>query len=231
MFLKEKFETYTKRKEIDVENISKIVVCKQNGRQIGYVLDVMLDEKLNKTGYYVVDEQTEAEYCLPLQDVVLCGECLFVESEMALQSFSFERKSVFEKQVCDEKGTIYGRIERIDFCGDRCIKISTCKGEICAKNILEVGDDFVFLKSKRARRKNIKKLKLEKVFVEKEAKILQPEKVSLSANFYVGKYACQDVFGYNNERVVSKGEKITKTIFENVKKHNKLNELFFVLKN
>ena len=59
--------------------------------------------------------------------------------------------------------------------------------------------------------------------------ISKPEKVSLSSKFYVGKCACDDVFGYNNERIVKREEKVTKSIFENAKKHNKLNELFFVL--
>ena len=54
-------------------------------------------------------------------------------------------------------------------------------------------------------------------------------KISLAFNFYSGKVSKMDIFGYNNERIVSKGSAISRAIFENVKKHNKLNELFFAI--
>ena len=60
--------------------------------------------------------------------------------------------------------------------------------------------------------------------------VSKPEKINLSTAFYVGKMSNEDILGYNNERIVSKGEIVSKAIVEKAKKHNKLNQLFFALK-
>ena len=58
-----------------------------------------------------------------------------------------------------------------------------------------------------------------------------PERVSLSSAFYIGKISSEDILGYNNEKIIQKGEIVTRSVVEKAKKHNKLNHLFFAIKN
>ena len=216
-----------------MENISKKVVDRQKGKVIGFLIDFALDENMSKVGYYVVEEQTESEFFVSLSDMEMMGEVCFIESETSLQSFADDRKSLIGKLVVDEKGVSYGYVKEVQFWKSKCQKILTEKGEILARHISSVGDDVVFLKTcKRKQTNKISKPKKDfSVFKQKIDVLEAPKKVNLTASFYVGKSVTNDVFGYNNERIVSRGEKITKNIFENAKKHNKLNELFFVLEN
>ena len=216
-----------------MENISKRVVCKQSGRVIGYLLDVAVDAELKKIGYYVVDEQTESEFFVSVFDLNTLGEVAFVESEMALQTFSGERERLVGKLVVDENGVEYGSVKELKFLDLKCQKLFTEKCEVLSKQVLRMCGDVIFLKLTKRKRRN-KNLISRKVFYEnrpEDSFVETPKRISLAADYYIGKSVKSDVFGYNNERIVSRGEKITKNIFENAKKHNKLNELFFVLQN
>ena len=57
-----------------------------------------------------------------------------------------------------------------------------------------------------------------------------PAVINLSQNYYLGKVAFKALLGMNNELIVKEGGKITKQIFDKAKKHNRLNELFFIIK-
>ena len=67
-------------------------------------------------------------------------------------------------------------------------------------------------------------------YLREKVPVSAPEKISLSAKYYVGKICTQDILGYNNEKIVGKGEVVTKSVVEKAKKHNKLNHLFFAVK-
>ncbi|MBR1890802.1 MAG: hypothetical protein IJ817_03910 [Clostridia bacterium] len=217
-----------------MNNIAKKVFCLDNGKYVGYVLGVAVDEKLNKIGYYVVEEESETEFFVSRDEIVSYGQdAIFVQDETALQYLVERRRDIIGKSVYDADGVCYGHVESVGFQKERCQKIQTNLCEIVGKNVSNIKDDVIFVEFKKKRR-NRKIFHTETkidVFTQKKTVDFEPERVSLSQKTYVGKIAERDVFGYNNERIVSGGEKITKNIFENAKKHNKLNELFFVLKN
>ena len=65
-----------------MENISKIVLT-LDGQMIGYILDVAFDElTLKKIGYYVVDEETEGELFLKLEDVVSISDVAVIVKDV-----------------------------------------------------------------------------------------------------------------------------------------------------
>ena len=73
-----------------MENISKIVLT-LDGQKIGYILDVAFDElTLKKIGYYVVDEETEGELFLKLEDVISISDVAVVVEDVL--SFEFVQK-------------------------------------------------------------------------------------------------------------------------------------------
>ncbi len=221
-----------------VKNISKIVVELATGKKIGYVLDVCIDWSLCKrVGWIVVDEESENEYFVLCEDVkVETKSFVFVERVEVLQ-FEFDGfDNVIGKIVFDENLQNLGKIETIEFENNKCTKFVTDCAEVLCKHLKFVGEDFVFVDLRK--RKKIKPISMVVKKDEKEILVVAQQKqtvsvpgvVNLSEKNYLGKLCIKDVIGYNNERVVCCGQKITKEIFENVKKHNKLNQLFFSIK-
>ena len=224
-----------------MENISKIVLT-LDGQMIGYILDVAFDElTLKKIGYYVVDEETEGELFLKLEDVVSISDVAVIVKDVLSFEFVQKRENfLIGKLVFDDKANCYGRVQKLCFNKNKCEKICTTQCEILTKYIKTIGKDFVLLQFSKK-----KKQKHKDVFLEINTKlpndnvveiqnktvvVSKPEKINLSTAFYVGKMSNEDILGYNNERIVSKGEIVSKAIVEKAKKHNKLNQLFFALK-
>ena len=57
-----------------------------------------------------------------------------------------------------------------------------------------------------------------------------PPVINLTPSHYLGKTAVKTLLGMNNELIVKEGDKVTKQIFDKAKRHNKINELFFIIK-
>lgn len=224
-----------------MENISKIILT-LDGQMIGYILDVAFDElTLKKIGYYVVDEETEGELFLKLEDVISISDvAVIVEDVLSFEFVQKRENFLMGKLVFDDKANCYGRVQKLCFNKNKCEKICTTQCEILTKYIKTIGKDFVLLqfsKKKKQKHKDVfldinTKLPNDNVveIQNKAVVVSKPEKINLSTAFYVGKMSNEDILGYNNERIVSKGEIVSKAIVEKAKKHNKLNQLFFALK-
>ena len=209
---------------------------------IGYILDVAFDElTLKKIGYYVVDEETEGELFLKLEDVISISDVAVVVEDVLSFEFVQKRENfLMGKLVFDDKANCYGWVQKLCFNKNKCEKICTTQCEILTKYIKTIGKDFVLLqfsKKKKQKHKDVfldinTKLPNDNVveIQNKAVVVSKPEKINLSTAFYVGKMSNEDILGYNNERIVSKGEIVSKAIVEKAKKHNKLNQLFFALK-
>ena len=219
-----------------MEYLAKKVVDGGSGKVIGYVLDEVIDfQTMKLDGLYVVDEETEGEYLLRLDDVDKVGDVVIVSDFSKLEFVTSRERNLFGKEVLSVDGKSLGHVQRLVFDKKRLKFVCTDKGEIATKLLGYVGDDCIFLRGKAKRKRSVKPFQM----VETEQKVetlnartevVAPEKINLSYSFFAGKVATHDVFGYNNERIILKNEKITKNIFENAKKHNKLNELFFATK-
>ena len=209
---------------------------------IGYILDVAFDElTLKKIGYYVVDEETEGELFLKLEDVISISDVAVVVEDVLSFEFVQKRENfLMGKLVFDDKANYYGRVQKLCFNKNKCEKICTTQCEILTKYIKTIGKDFVLLQFSKKKKQKHKDVFLEintklpndnVVEIQNKAVVVsKPEKINLSTAFYVGKMSNEDILGYNNERIVSKGEIVSKAIVEKAKKHNKLNQLFFALK-
>ena len=81
-----------------MENISKQVVSIEDKKVIGYVLKPWIDFSiLKKTGYIVVDEESEQEYFLKLENIISFGEVILIESSNVLEIYDFQDE--FRKKV------------------------------------------------------------------------------------------------------------------------------------
>ena len=218
-----------------MENISKMVVAQNGGKKVGYVLDVALDEKMQKVGYYVVDEESEGEFLVRRENIVAISAEIVLIADVSNLEFAGERKALLGKHILSDDCQDLGVVKNLVFCGKKCTKLVTDKCEIMAKNVKEVGEDFVFVsfKRKKPEKKPFEFPRAENdtiVQIQDFQKAVSPETVRLSPSFYVGRVCTQDIFGYNNEKIVLSGEVVTRAIVEKAKRHNKLNQLFFALK-
>jgi len=218
-----------------VKNISKKIFCKESGKCFGYVLDVSIDfEKFEIVGYYVVEEESENEYFVSLEKILVLSSFVLVQREGDFEFVSNRKGSLFGRSVVSQKGQDFGCVCGLEFCGKRFAKILTDKAEIAAKHIGFVGDDVIFAFEKtRPRKLSVTKKKNKEILVsilsKKDMSLKAPDKVRLTPESYIGKVCHRDIFGYNKERLVSKGEMVSKVIFDKAKMHNRLNELFFAI--
>lgn len=215
-----------------MKNISKIVISAE-GKKIGYVLDVAVDFKtMQKLGLYIVDEETENEWLLPNQKI-LSSSTNFVLIEKATDfDFIADRPTLIGKEVLDENCQSYGFVEKLVFKKNKCEKIVTNKCEIISKYLKNIGENYIFIefKHKKQKKQIFPVFKGNDFVVKIQNNLYVPEKVRLSSSFYVGKVSNESILGYNNEKIIDKGEIITKNVVEKAKKHNKLNQLFFAIK-
>ena len=147
-----------------MEDFSKIVVT-LGGKRVGYVLDLAVDfYDMKKLGYYVVDEESEAEFLLRDEDVVSrSDEYVLIENESVLE-FVTERETLFGKTVLDAQCQNYGRLVDIVFKKTKCEKFVTNKCEIATKFVEKVGQDFIIVNFHRKKKKYFQIFKGKKLF-------------------------------------------------------------------
>ncbi len=219
-----------------MENLSKIVVSKSEGRRVGFILDIAISDAMQKLGYYVVDEESEGEFLLPYESILSTSGSVVLIEDVSVLQFSSERSfSVLGKEILDEQGYNLGKVIDMAFNNKKCEKFITSSCEIGAKFVRKIGKDYIFVSFKKR-----KPQKVNQGFPRADEAIVvqiqnfqnnvEPERVRLSSSFYIGKVCTQDIFGYNNEKIVLSGDIITRAIVEKAKRHNKLNQLFFAIK-
>lgn len=213
-----------------MENIAKKVIAVGEKRYIGYVLKPCIDFKfLKKTGYIVVDEESEQEYFVALENIKKIDDCLLIESANVLEYVGDNGE--FRKKVLSNIGEDYGRVK--DYVFERRVlkKIVTDKCEINARFICDYGEEILFISFTRKKKKFPRAKNEDAVVTIMEKKeVALPAVINLSQSYYLGKVAFKTLLGMNNELIVKEGGKITKQIFDKAKKHNRLNELFFIIK-
>ena len=217
-----------------MENIGKEVFAGNSGKRVGYILDVMIDfQSFSQIGYVVVDEESETEFCLNKTDIKSLGDCVLIGDESALKYLEEKYEGLLGKRVIEPSGQNLGVVNGFVCERGKLKRLITDKCEIETRFVKLVGKDSILVSFRREKRKKnfVRNQTSDEsvIKISNAQKIAAPEKISLAFNFYSGKVSKTDIFGYNNERIVAKGSVISRAIFENVKKHNKLNELFFAI--
>ena len=213
-----------------MENISKQVISLQDKRVVGYILKPYIDYSiLSKTGYIVVDEDNEEEYLLREEDIITNSQNVVIESHSVLEFIA--DSSPLRKKIFTDCGEDLGRIKSFTFCKNKIKKIITDKCEINPSYIKEAGYDLIIVSLKR-KKKSFPRFENENIKVEimDKKEVSAPPVVNLSPIYFIGKTAFKTLLGLNSELIIKEGGKVTKQIFEKAKMHNRLNQLFFIIK-
>lgn len=230
--------------------ISKKVISLDDAKQVGYVLDVILDENVKTyTGLIVVDEESEHSFVLPRENIYSVGEdTLMIENSSKLQfNISDKTNNPVGKIVYDCHGNGLGRVVDVEIQGKTVRKIITSFCEFPQRYIRKSGDNFIiFGARKRKKSGNVKEFNVEviqnfsslpKVTIASpfigSSSVVSPEapvRLYASTKMLIGKIVTNDILGYNNEIIARKNDEITQKIINKAKAHNKFNLLSYYSK-
>lgn len=207
------------------QEIGKKIISIDGGIEVGYLLDLAFDESLQKfLGYIIVDKESENEMFISYKDMKI-GECCIIDKTTALLPFSEQSYNPFGKSVYSSDGIFLGIVEDLELKGQKIAKIITNYCEISSKYISAAGDCLIFSKARHS--KSIFKINRPKVEIMATPRPQPLTKIAMFPSMILDRVATNDVYGFNNEIIVRKGEKITQKIVEKAKKHNKINNLIF----
>lgn len=228
--------------------ISKKVISLDDAKEVGYVLDVILDENVKTyTGLIVVDEESENSFVLPRENIYSVGDdTIMIENSSKLQfNISDKTNNPIGKLVYDSHGNGLGRVIDVEFQGKTVRKIITTFCEFPQRYIRKSGDNFIIFGAKK-RRKTGKEFNVEviqnfsslpKVTIASPfiggSNVVSPEapvRLYASTKMLIGKIVTNDILGYNNEIIARKNEEITQKIINKAKAHNKFNLLSYYSK-
>lgn len=225
--------------------ISKKVVSVAQGIGIGYVLNVVFGDDLNVVeGFLVVDDENDKVSFLQYTSVKsITDNYIIIDSQENLFfGEMIESNNPINKLLLTENGDFLGKVIDVFINKNKVVKIITNNGECYPRNIISHGREYLFFgQKKRKKTKNIfpkiennnglPTIEIQDKNIKNDVKnnnlIEIPLKLTASSKNIIGKIATTDIFGYNNEIIIRKDEKITEKTVKKAKKHEKLNFLLF----
>lgn len=231
--------------------ISKKVISLADANQIGYVLNIVFDEKVKFfEGLIIIDEESENSFILNKKDIQSVGEdCVMIKDSNALIfNISSNSNNPIGKLVYDTFGNMLGRVTDVEVVGKNVKKIITDRCEFPQKFIRKSGDNFIIFgnpvkeKNKLNFKENISVENIDKmpktmisaqVGTIAATNVINPEfpiRLYAGTKKLIGKTLTDDIMGYNNEIIAHKNQKINQKIINKAISHNKLNLLNFYSK-
>ncbi len=229
--------------------ISKKVISISDGNQIGYILNLQFDEELKTLeGFIVADDESENVFLLNLEKVKnINNDCVVISSNSDLEFCENEEgNNPLGKIVYDKEGNNLGRIIEILSNGKLVKKIITDKCEFLQRYVYSNGHYVIYGNKDKtnkkisfeAKYKNLPKVTIEEINnnfkinnnikTEKEIyNFSSPYKIFANQDFLSGRIVKNDIFGYNNELIAKKGDRINNKLINKAKLHNKLSLLIY----
>lgn len=214
--------------------ISKKIFSFVQGRKIGYVLNVKFDDAFNIDKIIVASEEDEKELELSADRIRISGDNIFIENENAISPATSQVISVIGKQVFTNRGTDLGRVIDVYLSNKKAVCVISDKSAFSPRQIGVIGQDAIILGKVHAPagQVNVFAPRGEEEYVsimpiQQKIESQIPQRVSTDPRSLIGKMATKDIFGLNNELIIKKYEIITQKKLNEIKKHNKLNILFY----
>lgn len=216
--------------------ISKKIFSFSEGTFVGTVLNVAFDENFNIVSFIVSDDENEIEYSIECNKTTISGDNVFIQTVKQLSRATGYVDRIIGKCAFTNKGVYCGRVNEVYLSKKSAISFVTDMLSFSPSNIGVNGDAIILGNIPKIETKNVflPQNDEQKVYsmVEKETKdeVEIPHRIATSPNNLIGKMATKDIFGLNNELLLKKYEIITQKKLLEIKKHNKLNILFYSCK-
>ena len=222
--------------------ISKNIFSLSSGKKLGYILNVNFDENLKYLkSFLVADDESEMEATIDAKNLFFSGGQAFVRREDVLTySLGGEANNPIGKLVFTDKGGDCGKVREVVLAGNKAQSVIADRICFSSREVSCVGADAIILgkKKKAAAPQALSRPSFissqPESLVSITASISAPEiqpttpyRISTDPKNLIGKMATKDIFGLNNELIIKKFEIITQKKLNEIKKHNKLNILFY----
>lgn len=219
--------------------VGKPVVSIFEGHMVGYVKNVLFDEKLKKINYFEFFDEEENEYLVTSKDIYAIDDAIVVKNcncIMPKDTVDLKEKSPVNFLVFLTNGKKIGKICDVEV--DKklktlCFEIDN-KTELSTNQILNIGKDIAILKTnnmtKLANYKPKNKIITQKIATDNivtiQNKITTPKKL-LTDNyrFLIGRKLDKNIYAQNNQLIAKKQTLITSNIIDIASKNGKLKEL------
>jgi len=217
------------------DNLGKKVISIEDGKYLGYVLDVCVDVyDFSVYGYLICDEETENVNFINLKDIANIDNYVMVENSRKIGfGENVVSNNPIGKNVITDDGYDIGQVVNAEINKNKIKKIITNKCEIFFSYLNIDGEIIIFSNKKKKKKINNKKFNnleissTQKIFIQNKEEITIPYKTSLIPSKIIGKICLCDIFGQNKEIIAKKNQIINDKIIKMAKKHNKLNILAF----
>jgi len=208
------------------EIISKKVYAIYEGNEVGYVLNISLDDKISKLEYLLISTlYEENEFILKMEDVSsITDEAVFIKSS---NSLSFEANAdpnnPIGKKIFSVNGEFLGKVVDVEINKNQVKKIIGNICEILSKNIYSSGKDCLFFSKIKAKKSKI----IEKNYniSVKTQEISLPYKEKEQGIDLIGKTIIKDILDKNSIIIFRKNEKISPKILIEAKKRGVIKKL------
>ncbi|MEG1751890.1 MAG: hypothetical protein RR140_02290 [Clostridia bacterium] len=198
--------------------------------QAGTLVGLVLNEKYNKINGFVIEGGER--YFLPANKVFVYGDVFLIKNKTVLQVFDNKTNDFIGKNCFLTNGKTIGALMDIDFepngkimdfCFQDCTKT--------ASELLYFNQVGIFQSEKRILKTNIfpranNQTETDKIMV-KTLKEILPVKIETDSQALIGRLVLKDLFGQSNEIIAKKNQIVNQKTIEIVKRHNKINDLFF----
>ncbi len=226
--------------------ISKKVISLETANQVGYVVNVIFDERVKFfTGLIIIDDESENSFVLKREDIHSMGDdTIMIKSADCLEyNISSNSNNPVGKTVYDSNGNCLGRVCDVELSGKVVKKIITSFCEFPQRFVRKSGDNFIIYgiykkeKEKTFKEKvdtfqasNLPKVTIASTINNESIKPESPTRIFVNSNLLIGKIVINEILGFNNELIAKKNDVINQKIINKAKSHNKLNLLSYYSK-
>ena len=219
--------------------VGKQIVSIYEGEIVGTIIRANFNTSLTKiTGFVVFDEEDD-EFFLPMRSVVAMGDCVLIRNKSVLNSVTtWVDIKPLGYNIYDEKANNLGIIEdaSVDEKGNILNYFTSLEKEIKPDHLIQRKSFILHCNKKismsdmRPRRKTyLEKIKVNVLNTDiTQTENFIPSKLKYNPQSLLGKVSKGDLVGLNNELIIKANQSITEKTIQDATRHNRLNQLYYL---
>jgi len=219
----------------------KQVFALYEGEVVGTIANATFNDKLTKIISFKIFDNEENEFELKTSQIRAFNDCFIISNTSKLLPFiEFNKVNPIFKNVIDSSANFIGKIidceidERfniLNFKTDKRINLLPANIYL-RKNFVYYTENKFNAGSVKILKKNplLEEIKVKKLNLSNSAENFTPTKVQINTNSMIGRVVKDSLFGLNNEIIIKNNQVVTEKIIKEAIKHNRLNQLYFLLR-
>lgn len=218
----------------------KQVFALYEGEVVGTIVEAYFNVNFTKISKFKIFDSEENEFEINVNGIKAINDCVIISNKNKLLPFyEINKRSPLFKQVVDSNAKELGKILdcQIDnkcnvehFVTDKQINLLPNNIHL-RKNFVLYQEGKVYIsKPKNTKIKSLENIKVNILSDSRKDDNFSPTKVPYNTDSLIGKTAKDNLFGINNEIIVKANQVITEKIIIDATRHNRLNQLYFLVR-